>query len=299
MFSGVFRAIVTGMTAESRRVQLTNQGTHSVTSTDGVTIAGTVHGHGPPLVFLHGVIGDGDLDWQALLVHMTGRFTCHLPSWRGRGLSGDHPDLRFGRLVDDILAYVDSIEGPTGLVGWSAGAGLALAAAGAQPHAVAAVAAVDPGMPGLMDTHEHAAFGDAVARMGELAAEDRLVDAVRAFAGFVFNGEEVAVAEDAGYLEATGRYAPTILDFFHQQMEHAGPTADDPAVLGAISVPVLVLVGSEAKPYATRAARYVTEHVSNARIHEIRGAGHAPLLTHPESLAEALVEFFTPAQQRA
>ena len=94
------------------------QRTHYVTTTDGVTIGGTVR-PGTPLVFVHGMMADGDTDWQALLPHLTGRFTCYLPSYRGRGLSGDHPDLSPGRMVDDILAYVDSIGAPTGLVGWS------------------------------------------------------------------------------------------------------------------------------------------------------------------------------------
>ena len=138
---------------------MTNQRTHYVTTTDGVTIGGSVHGQGPPLVFVQGVIGDGDLDWQALLPHLSDRFTCYLPNLRGRGLSGDHPDLSFGRLVDDVLTYVDGIGAPSGLVGWSLGAGLALAAAGAQPDAVDAVAAVGPGMPGVMDEHEQAALG--------------------------------------------------------------------------------------------------------------------------------------------
>ena len=119
-----------------------NQRTHHVTTTDGVTIGGTVHGQGPPLVFVHGMLADGDTDWQALLPHLTGQFTCYLPSYRGRGLSGDHPDLNQGRMVDDILAYVDSIEAPTGLVGWSSGAYLAVSAAAAQSDAVEAVAPV-------------------------------------------------------------------------------------------------------------------------------------------------------------
>ena len=277
---------------------MSNQRTHYVTTTDGVTIGATVHGQGPPLVFLHGAIGDGDLDWQALLGHLTARFTCHLPSLRGRGLSGDHPDLSFGRLVDDVLAYVDSIGEPTGLVGWSLGAGLALAVA-AQSDAVDALAPVEPLTPRLMDEQEQAALGDAVARMGELAADGRLTDAVRAFAGFLFNDEEIAVAEDTGYFEAAGRYVPNLLTFFQQQMEYEGPTHEDPAVLGAISAPVLVLLGSDTKPYATAAARHVADHVPNARIHEIPGAGHAAPLTHPEALAEALTAFFAPAQQPA
>jgi pimeloyl-ACP methyl ester carboxylesterase len=278
---------------------MSNQRTHYVTTTDGVTIGGTVHGQGPLLVFVQGIMGDGDIDWQALLPHLTGRFTCHLPSWRGRGLSGDHADLSFGRMVDDVLAYVDSISEPTGLVGWSAGSDLALVAAGAQPDAVDAVALVGPVMPWLMDKYEQAALGNAVARMGELAAEGRLTDAIRAFAAFPFNDKDIAVAEDAGYFKATGRYVPHLLSFQQQAMEYEGPTPDDPAVLGAISAPVLVLHGSDTKPYDLAATRHVADHVPNARIQEIPGAGHAAPLTHPEALAEALTEFFSPARQPA
>ena len=135
--------------------------------------------------------------------------------------------------------------------------------------------------------------------MGELAAEGRLTDAVRTFAGVVFNDKEIAVAEDAGYFEAAGRYVPNLLNSFQQEMEYEGPTADDPAVLGAISVPVLVLHASDTKPYFTTAVRHVADHVPNARIQEIPGAGHAVPLTHPEVVAEALTEFFSPAKQPA
>ena len=277
---------------------MSNQRTHYVTTTDGVTIGGTVHGQGPPLVFVQGVIGDGDLDWQALLPHLTGRFTCHLPSFRGRGLSGDHPDLSTGRLVDDVLAYVDSIGEPTGLVGWSGGGGLALAVA-AQSQAVRAVAPFEPGMLSLADEQEQAVIGGAVARMGELAAEGRLTDGVRAFAGFPFNDQEIAVAEDAGYFEAAGRYVPNLLNLLQHAMEDESPSPEDPAVLGAISAPVLVLLGSDTSPFFIRSARHVVDHVPNARIQEIPGAAHAAPLTNPEALAEAVTAFFSPPQQPA
>jgi pimeloyl-ACP methyl ester carboxylesterase len=270
--------------------------THYVTTTDGVTIGGTVHGQGPALVFIHGVIGDGDLDWQPLIPHLTDRFTCHLPSYRGRGLSRDHPDLSDGRRVDDFLTYVDSISEPAGLVGWSGGADVALAA-GAQSDAVSAVAPVEPALPHLMDEHVQAALGDTVARMGELAAAGRLTDAMRVFAGFVFHDWEIVAADDAGYLEAAGRYVPNLLGMF--QAVDEGPGPDDPAVLGAISAPVLVLLGSDTKPFFTAAARHAAGHVPNARVHEIPGAGHAGPLTHPKALAEAFAEFFSSAQKPA
>jgi pimeloyl-ACP methyl ester carboxylesterase len=278
---------------------MSNQRTHYVTTTDGVTIGGTVHGHGPSLVFVQGVIGDGDLDWQTLLGHLTGRFTCYMPSMRGRGLSGDHPDLSLGRLVDDVLAYVDSIGEPTGVVGWSGGAAMALGAAAATSDEVNAVACVEPGMLRLADEQEQAAIGEAVARMAELAAEGNLTAASRAFAGWPFTDEEVAAAADAGYFEAAGRYVPSLLNGLQQWMEDDGSTVEDPAVLGAISAPVLVLLGSDTRPFFTTSARHVVDHVPNARIRKIPGAAHAAPLTHPEALAEALTEFFSPVQQPA
>jgi pimeloyl-ACP methyl ester carboxylesterase len=277
---------------------MSNHRTHYVT-TDGITIGGTVHGQGSPLVFLQGAVGDGDIDWNRVVGHLTGRFTCHLPSLRGRGLSGNHPDLSLGRRVDDVLAYVDSIGEPVGLVGWSGGAYLALAVAAVQSDAVTAVAPFEPGMLGKMDEQEQALVGATIARTAELAAEGRLTDAARAFAGWPFNNEEVTAAEDAGYFEAAGRYVPNLLNLLQQEMEYEGPTPEDPAVLGAISAPVMVLLGSDTRPFFITSAKYVADHVPNARIREIPGAGHAAPLTHPEALAEALTEFFSPVQQPA
>jgi pimeloyl-ACP methyl ester carboxylesterase len=268
--------------------------THCITTTDSVTIGGTVHGRGPSLVFLQGGVGDGDLDWQALVAHLRNRFTCYLPSLRGRGLSDDHADLSTGRQVEDVLAFVDSIGAPTGLVGWSYGAGLALAVA-AQSDAVTAVASYEPVMLRQMDEQEQAAAGDAAARAAELVADGELAAAVRAFVGWPFTDDDIAGAEKAGYFEAAARYISRLLDHLQQNVESDDPVGD-PAVLGAIAVPVLVLTGSETKPLFTASAQYVVDHVPHARVREIQGAGHAAPLTHPEALAEALVEVFAPAQ---
>jgi pimeloyl-ACP methyl ester carboxylesterase len=274
---------------------VSSQRTHDVTTTDGVVIGGTVHGRGPPLVFVHGSLGDGDLDWEALLPHLTGRFTCHLPSRRGRGRTADHPDHSLGRMVDDIIAYVDSIEVPTGLVGWSAGATLTLTAAAQLADAVSAVAVYEPPLGPLMEEHERAARGSAVARIGELVAEGRLTDGARRWADFVFHDEETVTLESVGYLEATGRYVPVLLDDIEQAMRFGGPDPADPEILARISAPLLVLHGPATRPFFTAAARHVADHAPNARLQEISGAGHAAPLTHPRALAEALTGFFSPA----
>ena len=273
---------------------MSNQRTHHITTSDGVNIGGTVPGQGPPPVLLHRMLGDGDVDFGQLVQFLSDRFTCYLPSQRGRGLSGDHPDLSYQRQVEDYLAYIRSIGEPTSLVGWSGGAWPALDAA-RQSEAVAAVALVEPESVGLAEEDEKAAFGAAAARAGELASGGDLQAAVRPFADFVFNDEEKSELGESGYLGAVARYIPTLLSFLQQLMafmEDGGRTADHPAVLGEVSSPVLVLGGSDTKPLASTTARHVVDHVQDGEIKEIRGAGHAVPLTHPEALASELTEFF-------
>ncbi|WP_345690595.1 alpha/beta hydrolase [Streptomyces coeruleoprunus] len=262
-----------------------------MTTDDGVTVGATVHGQGPPLVLLQGAVGDGDIDWNRVVEHLTGRFTCHLPSMRGRGLSSDHPDLSVRRQIDDSVTYIESIGEPVRLTGWSGGATHALGAA-AHSDAVTSLAPFEPGVLGLANPEEQAVIGNALTRTGELAAEGDLTAAARAFLGFPFNDEEVAVADDIGYCEAAGRYVPKLLDLLRQVKEYGDPTAD-PALLGAISAPVTVLLGSDTKRLFTAGARHVADHVPDARVQEIPGVGHAAPLTHPETLAAALAELFT------
>ena len=99
---------------------------------------------------------------------------------------------------------------------------------------------------------------------------------MRAFAGYPFTDEDIAVAGGAGYFEAAGRYVPNLFSFFKQFRKYEGPLPDDPAVLGAISAPVLVLHGSNTKPFLVTSARHVVDHVPNARVQEIPARPRRP-----------------------
>ena len=273
--------------------------THYVTTSDGVSIGGTVHGRGAPIVFLQGIIGDGDLDFGRLLPHLTDRFTCHLPSMRGRGLSGDHSDSDYiGGVTADYVTYVESVGEPVRLVGWSAGANHALGVA-ARSDAVIALAPYEPVANSVMDEQEMESLGSAVAAAGAAAAAGDLAGAMRAFARYPLNDDDIEAAEAAGYFEAAGRYAPHMMETFEQLVGYEGTLPDDPAVLSEISVPTLVISGSETRPFMADSARYIIEHVADARIREIPGAGHAAPITHPEEMAAALVEFLEPASENA
>lgn len=281
----------------SEEKPVSNLRKHYVTTSDGVTIGGTVHGRGPALVFLQGVIGDGDLDWARVAGELADDFTCHLPSMRGRGLSGDHADLSISRHIDDAIAYVDSLGEPVGLTGLSGGGAWSLVAA-ARSDTVSALAPFEPGVLSVADEGELASLRTAVGRTMELVSAGDLTAASRAFAGFPFTDAEIVAAEDLGYFEDAGPYAPHLLNVLGQAMVSEDPTGD-PSVLGAIRCPTTVLIGSETSSLFRRGAQYVVGHVPGAQVEEIAGAAHAAPLTHPGPLAAALAGFFSTALQPA
>src|SRR5918993_5822612 len=160
-------------------------------SADGTEIVGRVRGQGPPLVLVHGALGDGEVAYEALVPHLADRFTCYTPSTRGRGLSGDNPDHSPARLEEDVTAFVDSIGEPVCLVGWS-GSGAWVLGAAARSGSVAAVAAYEPGVVSVMREDDLARTFATMEQVGMAAANGRLVDAVRAFAPWIGTDNEIA-----------------------------------------------------------------------------------------------------------
>ncbi|MGB3686043.1 MAG: alpha/beta fold hydrolase [Ornithinimicrobium sp.] len=189
------------------------QPTHEVRTDDGVTIRATVQGQGPPLVFLQGVMGDGDLDWQALVPYLADRFTCHLPSMRGRGRSDDHPNVRIDRIGTDYATYVESLAEPVGLVGWSAGAGHALAVS-SRSDAVSATVSYEPVVGTLMVEEERTRLLAALTPGRELVEQGDLSGAMRAVA-HVPDARACAIsgAGHAGPITHPGVVAQELLGF--------------------------------------------------------------------------------------
>jgi pimeloyl-ACP methyl ester carboxylesterase len=271
---------------------------HRSVTDDGVGIAGRVSGQGSPLVLAHGQTGDGDLDWDPLLPWLTDRFTCFLPSTRGRGLSGRHPDVSLERRVQDLTMFVDSIGERVAVVGESAGGLLALGAAARTP-AVGSVIAYEPPAPEAVSEDEARRLEQQVTQMARAVAEDRLTDAIRGFVGSVTNEEELAAFLASGYLEAASRYAALLLEELELEARPGAFSATHPAVLARVAVPVLLLHGERTTPrWLADAVHHVADHVPDAEVREITGAGHAGPLLAPAAVAAELSRFLagTPAR---
>ena len=266
---------------------------HRAASADGTEIAGRVLGQGPPLVLVHGPVHDGDIAWEALLPLLTDRFTCYLPSLRGRGLSGDNPDHSPPRshFHEDVNAFVDSIGAPVYLMGWSDGGSLALGAA-AHSDAVAAVAAYEPAVWTLMREDDLAHFGAAIEQQSEATADGRLLDAAHIFHHFVCTDDEFA-ALDADYLDRQARLFPLLMQEIQQGMSDEGPQPTDPEVLGQIDAPVLVLLAQRTRlsTWFSDSAKHVAQHVADSYVRELPDVGHLAPLVAPEPVAKELISF--------
>jgi pimeloyl-ACP methyl ester carboxylesterase len=269
-------------------------------SADGTEIAGRVLGRGPALVLVHGGIGDGDLAWEALLPHLTDRFTCHLPSIRGRGLSADNPDHSPPRMVEDVTAYVDSIGEAVTLVGWSGSGGWVLGAA-ARSGSVAAAAAYEPGVISVMREADLARTVAIMERMALAAADGRLVDAVRAFTPWVATDNEIAALELTGFFERWAGGIPAMLRFVHGDQAYQGPRPTDPDGLRQVAAPVLLLRGQRTRlrTFFADAVQYLAQHIPDAEVRELPGVGHFAPLLQPEAVADELITFVESIRQPA
>ncbi len=273
---------------------MTTDRIHRAISADGTEIAGRVHGQGPPLVLVHGRLEDGELSWGALRPLLTDRFTCYAMSTRGRDLSADHADLSPGRLVEDVIAFAASVGEPVGLVGHSSGAGLVLSAA-AETTSVVGVAAYEPVVPAVINEDDVALVQAAIGRHADAAADGRDADAARILfdESPMATDDEVAAMTALGHFDAMARYVPVSLRELEQAASSQAPDFSDPAVLGQITAPVLMLLGERTAPWATDSLRYLDPHLPDSRVREISGAAHFGPLLAPEAVAAELTRFFT------
>jgi pimeloyl-ACP methyl ester carboxylesterase len=264
---------------------------HRAYSDDGTEIAGRVHGQGPALVLVHGQADDGELDWAGLLPYLTDRFTCYVPSTRGRGLSGEHPDLSPERRLEDITAFVDSIGEPVALLGTSHGGMLALGAA-ARSSAVAAAVAYEPPAPEALSEEEAQLFEEPTDAMVRAVTEGRMTDAMRSFVEFVVNDDELAAFHAVDYVGTTAKYAPILLEELQLDAQPGAFSPTAPSVLAEITAPVLLLYGTRTPlRWFTDAVHHVADHVTGADVRELTGAGHAAPILQPEAIADEVIRF--------
>lgn len=248
---------------------------------NGLDIAHTDVGSGPPLVLLHGASSSGDADFGSLLPALGGAFRCLVPDARGH--AGTRWDaaagFRYEWLVDDLAAFVDALGLETfHLLGFSMGAATALGFAARHPERLRTLVLV-----GLSPEREPRA---SVAR--RLFDPDRIErhDAVWA--------AELSARHDP--VQGPGawqRLLPAVARDVADQELHG------PAELVRIDCPVLVAVGDRDPFVPVDQAWRLKRQLHDARLFVAPGCGHEVMLRRPALATEALAGFYRSTEAAA
>src|SRR5262245_55937711 len=120
-----------------------------IRSAAGVHVSYERHGHGPPLVLVHGSFSDHRGNWQTIRPLLEGRFAMYAIARRGRG----ETDATLGHGIPDeardVVAVMEAIAEPVYLLGHSYGAQTALAAAALAPERIRKLIVYEPPWPTL------------------------------------------------------------------------------------------------------------------------------------------------------
>lgn len=256
-----------------------------VTSADGTPIAFERTGSGPAVVLIGGAFNDrSTVDGLAATLAPHATAVCY--DRRGRGASGASTDYEPERETEDLAAVIGAIGEPAAVFGHSSGAVIA-ARASAEGVPVRKLALYEPTY--VVDDSRPRPGADLSGRVQNLLDDGSPGDAAA-----LFLTEAVALPPEmvqgmrasAAWAFFTG-LAPS-LPF---DLAVCGPGMELPGQqLARITVPTLVLSGSNTAPWLAAASRAVAGAIPGAVHRVVEGQDHG-ILQQPEALRAELTGF--------
>lgn len=259
----------------------------TVRSADGTELAYKRTGTGPPLVLVPGGGANDHVRWEAGGVRpaLAEHCTVHAIDTRGLGRSGDADEYAFAREFEDVAAVVDSIAEPATLLGHSLGGLLSMEAA-LRTDNLRALILYEP--PVAVDDHELDA-AEAIAEMDRLLErgqnEQVLLTLLREVAGL--SPEEIDALREAPNWHTRVDGAHTI----PRQIRGMNEYQFDPDRFADLTVPTLLLSGSETQPWLRAATRVLHETLPNSRLVTFEGHAHEAMLTATERFIDEVLAF--------
>jgi len=248
----------------------------TATSADGSVLGCEVIGDGPALLAIHGSTADRHR-WEAVKDQLASSFRLHLMDRRGRGLSSEeNPDnYSLAREAEDIRAVVQAIGGQVLVLSHSYGGASSLEAA-TDCAGIERMLVYEPAL----------ATADApLNEQGAVAAIEAAVAQGDREATLTFVFRDILELDDAALEWMRGtpmwqhRLAAT--HTLGREVRAANEYVADPARLGAIGVPVRILLGTATTPSLTRAARSAHAAIPGSELKELPGHGHAAMDVDP------------------
>lgn len=255
-------------------------------SRDGTEIGYFTSGEGPPLVLVHGGVGD-HARWSTLLPYLEPHRAVHALDRRGRGASGDSPDWSMEREYEDVAAVVDAVaenSGSTVDVYGHSGGGFCAFAAAARTSNIRRLVLYEGWPP--VDPDAIAPPLVHVERMEELLAEGNREAVVE----MIFRDLTGASEEDLDDVRRQPSW-PARIAAAHtvpRELRAFRETPFDPEQAAAITVRTLLLTGTEGPDWG---AETVAAYLPDARVVVLEGQGHSADLLAPEMVAEQVLSF--------
>jgi pimeloyl-ACP methyl ester carboxylesterase len=252
---------------------------------EDITVHYETSGEGPPLVFVHGSFGHGDV-WAEQARRFSDRHTCVRYDRRGHARSsrGDAP-LSATRHADDAAALIEALDlAPCLLVTSSFGAVIGCEVARRHPHLLGGLVASEPPLFSL-DPESGARLMSEIKPTIERAIEtDGPRAGVDAFLAQVCPGLW-ACSDEA----AKDRYRANAEIGF---ADMAAPSSDlDTATLHELDIPILVLSGSDSHPSFRVIAHRLAAALPDARFVELEDCGHVGYAEQPDAFFRAVSAF--------
>jgi pimeloyl-ACP methyl ester carboxylesterase len=265
----------------------------------GLRVRVLSHGHGPPVVLLHGV-SESAAVWAPLLTKLPG-FQLLAVDLPGHGLS-DPVTYRRGQVREHTRRLLDDIFDALGLdqvpvIGHSLGGMFALWHVAAGSERICAVVAIGepavalPGVRVRMPLSLLTVPGLGLAVL-------RSPSSPRTYRQLLVRGlgpADVAAAPDSliEVLRLSGRRpenASTIATLMHAIDRFRRPRPESvlsSAELAAITTPTTFILGSDDPYLSVERARPSIDQIPGATLHEVPG-GHAPWLVDPQRAADLI-----------
>ncbi|MFD0714111.1 alpha/beta fold hydrolase [Paenibacillus sp. GCM10027626] len=265
---------------------------HTVTSKDGTKIAYDKVGQGPSLILVAGAFSYRKFPGQVQLAHLLSEhFTVYNYDRRGRGDSGDTPSYTIEREMEDLQAMIDEAGGSAFVWGLSSGAVLALqtAAAGAN---IKKLALHEP--PLVVDDAGHKPPEDFVKSVSVLISANRRGEAIKYFMtkgmgapSFVVSLMRVmpGVWSKLMAVAHTLPYDAALLDGYMDGKALPEKLWD------AVTMPTLVIEGTESPVALRHGAHALAGNLPNARLLSKKGLGHTKKLD-TKKISSELAAFF-------
>ena len=252
----------------------------------GLRIAYERAGSGPPLVLLHGFVGDGRSTWRAQLADLSGEFGVVAWDAPGAGRSGDPPaSFRLPEYADCLAAFIAELGlGRPHVAGLSFGGTLALE-----------LALRHPSMPRTL-TLAGAYAGWAGSLPPDVATE-RLAQSLRAsaLAPALFVETMLPTMFSRAAPEDRVRQFAASVAAFHpagfRTMARACAEADLREVLGRVTAPTLLLYGDEDVRAPLDVAEALHRAIPASKLVVLPGVGHVSSVEASERFTQELRSF--------